>query len=109
MRNKILWSDETKIELFARIAKCHIWEETWHHPYGEVRWWQHHAVGIFFSSRDWKTSQDRGNDERSKVQREILDENLLQSAQDRRLGRRFTFQQDNDPKHTASGQVSECP
>jgi hypothetical protein len=32
---------------------------------------------------------------------EILDENLLQSAQDLRLGRRFTFQQDNDPKHTA--------
>ena len=33
--------------------------------------------------------------------REILDENLLQSAQDLRLGRRFTFQQDNDPKYTA--------
>ena len=33
--------------------------------------------------------------------REILDENLLQSAQDLRLRRRFTFQQDNDPKHTA--------
>jgi transposase len=32
---------------------------------------------------------------------EILDENLLQSVQDLRLGRRFTFQQDNDPKHTA--------
>jgi hypothetical protein len=33
--------------------------------------------------------------------REILDENLFQSAQDLRLGRRFTFQQDNNPKHTA--------
>jgi hypothetical protein len=32
--------------------------------------------------------------------REILDENLLQSAQDLRLGRRFNLQQDNDPKHT---------
>jgi hypothetical protein len=47
--------------------------------------------------------------------REIL-ENLLQSAQDLRLAWRFTFQQDNDPKHTAKtnagvarGQVSECP
>ena len=33
--------------------------------------------------------------------REILDKNLLQSAQDLRLERKFTFQQDNDPKHTA--------
>ena len=32
---------------------------------------------------------------------EILDENLLQSAQDLRQGRRFTFQQNNDHKHTA--------
>ena len=33
--------------------------------------------------------------------REILDENLLQSIQNLRLGQRFTFQQDNRPKHTA--------
>ena len=37
-------------------------------------------------------------DERST---EILNENLLQSAYDLRLGKRFTFQQDNDLKHTA--------
>jgi hypothetical protein len=35
------------------------------------------------------------------VYRQILDENLLQSAQDNRLWRRCTFQQDNNPKHTA--------
>uniref|UniRef100_A0A8C4XD91 Tc1-like transposase DDE domain-containing protein n=1 Tax=Erpetoichthys calabaricus TaxID=27687 RepID=A0A8C4XD91_ERPCA len=33
--------------------------------------------------------------------KDILDENLLQSALYLRLGRRFIFQQDNDPKHTA--------
>ena len=33
--------------------------------------------------------------------REIPDENLFQIAQDLRLGRRFSFQQDNYPKHTA--------
>ena len=32
---------------------------------------------------------------------ESLDENLLQSTQDLRLGQRVTFQQDNDAKHTA--------
>ena len=34
--------------------------------------------------------------------REIFDENLLQSTHDLRLGRRFTFQKDNGPKHTAA-------
>ena len=33
--------------------------------------------------------------------REILEGNLFQSSRDLTLGRRFTFQQDNDPKHTA--------
>ena len=32
---------------------------------------------------------------------EILDENLLQSAQNLRLGWRFTFQWDNNTRHTA--------
>ena len=47
--------------------------------------------------------------------REILDENLIQSPQDLGLGRRFTFQQDNDLKHTAKTMQewfwykSQCP
>ena len=61
MRNKILWSDETKIELFGlkrdQVSRL---EVTWHHPYGEAWWWQHHAVGMFFIGRDWETSQDQG-------------------------------------------------
>jgi hypothetical protein len=56
---------------------------------------------MFFSDRDWETSQDRGKDEWRKVEREIVGENLFQSAQVLTLWRRFTFQQDNDPKHTA--------
>ena len=32
--------------------------------------------------------------------RRILDENLLESATDLKLGRRVTFQSDNDPKYT---------
>ena len=70
MRNQILWSDETKIDLFGLNDQLSRLEETWHLPYGEFRWWQHHAVGMSFSGRDWETSQDRGKDERSKVQRD---------------------------------------
>ena len=40
-----------------------------------------------------------GNINRAKY-REILDENLLQSAQDLRLGQKFTFQQDYVAKYT---------
>ena len=33
--------------------------------------------------------------------RRILDENLHETPMNLKLGRRFTFQQDNDPKHKA--------
>ncbi|KAF7656757.1 hypothetical protein LDENG_00036660 [Lucifuga dentata] len=33
--------------------------------------------------------------------KKVLEENLLQSARDLRLGQQFTFQHNNDPKHTA--------
>jgi hypothetical protein len=66
MINTSLGSDETKMELFG--LNFSPLEETWHHPYGEAWWWQYHAVGMFFSCRDWETSQDRGKDERRKGQ-----------------------------------------
>ncbi len=69
-------------------------------PNSEAWWWQHHAVGVFFSCRTGRLVAIEGKMNAAKY-RDILDENLLQSAQDLRLGRRFTFQQDNDPKHTA--------
>jgi hypothetical protein len=70
MRNKIHWSDETKIELFGLNANCHIWRKPGtippvKHGCGSIMF-----VGMFFSGRDWETRQDRGKDERSKVQRD---------------------------------------
>uniref|UniRef100_A0AAZ3PGT6 Tc1-like transposase DDE domain-containing protein n=1 Tax=Oncorhynchus tshawytscha TaxID=74940 RepID=A0AAZ3PGT6_ONCTS len=100
MRNKILWSDETKIELFGLNAKRHVWRKsgtipTMKHGGGSITLWE--CFSVAGTGRLVKIERKMNGAK----YREILDENLLQSAQDLRLGRRFTFQQDNDPKHAS--------
>ena len=100
MRNKILWSDETNIELFGLNAKCQVWRKpgtipTVKHAGGSIMLW-----GGFSVAGTGRLVRIEGKINGAKY-REILNQNLLQSAQDLRLGQRFTFQQDNDPKHTA--------
>jgi hypothetical protein len=98
MKNKILWSDETKIELFGLNTKCHLWRKPGSIPTvkqvgGSIMQW-----GCFSAAGRLVRIEAKMN---RTMYREILDENLLQSAQVLRLGRRFAFQQDNDSKHTA--------
>ncbi len=105
--NKILWSDETKIERFGLNSKRYVWRKpgTAHHLSNTVPTVKHGGGSIMM----WGCSSAAGTGRLVAIEgkmnaakyRDILDENLLQSAQDLRLGRRFTFQQDNDPKHTA--------
>ena len=57
--------------------------------------------GCFSAAGTWRLVRIKGK-MNAAMCREILDENLLQSALNLRLGRRFTLQQDNDPKHTAT-------
>ncbi len=69
--NKILWSDETKIELFGLNSKRYVWRKpgtVQYSPNSEAWWWQHHAVGVFFSCRDRTTGCNRGKDECGQVQ-----------------------------------------
>ncbi|KAL0203674.1 hypothetical protein M9458_001692, partial [Cirrhinus mrigala] len=93
MRNKILWSDETKIELFGLNAKCHVWRkpDTAHHLANTIPTVKHGGGSIMLIEGKMSAAMCR----------DICDENLLQSALDLRLGHRFIFQQDNNPKHTA--------
>ena len=101
MRNKILCSDETKIELFGLYAERHVWRKpgtipTVKHGGGSIMlWW-----GCFSAAGTGRLVRIEGKMNGAKY-REILDENQLKSAQDLRLVQRFTFQQDNVTKHTA--------
>ncbi len=67
--NKILWSDETKIELFGLNSKRYVCSSpVQYSPNSEAWWWQHHAVGVFFSCRDRTAGCNRGKDECGQVQ-----------------------------------------
>ncbi|MBN3272188.1 TCB1 transposase, partial [Polyodon spathula] len=104
---KVLWSDETKIELFGHQGKRYVWRKpnTSHHPENTIPTVKHGGGsimlwGCFSSAGTGKLVRIEGMMDGAKY-REILEGNLFQSSRDLRLGRRFTFQQDNDPKHTA--------
>ncbi|KAK3510100.1 hypothetical protein QTP70_026829 [Hemibagrus guttatus] len=107
MRNKILWSDATKIELFGLNGKRHIWRKpgTAHHLANTIPTVKHDGGSIML----WGCFSAAGTGRLVRIEgkmnaamyRDILDENLLQSALDLILGRWFIFQKDNDPKHTA--------
>jgi hypothetical protein len=100
MRNKIICSDETKIELFGLNTKLHIWKKpgtipTVKYGGGSIMVW-----GCFSVAGTGRQVTIKAKMNGAKY-RKIFDEKLLQKAQDLRLGRRFTFQQDKNPKHTA--------
>ncbi len=103
----MIWSDETKIELFGLNGKRHVWRKpgtihhlanimpTVKHGGGSIMLW-----GCFSVPGTGKLVRIEGK-MNAAMYRDNLDENLLQSTLDLRLGWRFIFQQDNDPKPTA--------
>jgi hypothetical protein len=83
MRNKIIWSNETKMELFGLNAKRHIWKKlgtiSVKHGGDSIM-----LLGCFSAVGTGRLARIEGNMNRAKY-RQILDENLLQIAQDLRL------------------------
>ena len=62
---KVLWSDETKIELFVRQGKCYVWRKpnTSHHPESTIPTVKHGGGsimlwGCFSIGRDWETGKN---------------------------------------------------
>lgn len=105
--SNIIWSDETKIELFGHNQQRYIWRKkntahvvkntvpTVKHGGGSIMIW-----GCFNLKGTGKMTTIEGRMDSVKYQ-SILKENLVSSANQLGLGRRFIFQQDNDPKHTS--------
>ena len=97
---KVLWSHETKIELLA--IKDNAMSGTNPTPFITPRTPSTQWSMLVAASR-WDVSLTGTGKlvmDGAKY-REILEGNLFQSSRDLRLGQRFIFQQDNDPKHTA--------
>ena len=99
MRNKILWSVETKIELFGLNDKRHVWRKpgtipTVKHGGGTIMLWS-----CFSATGPVKLVRIKGKMNGAKY-REILDENLLQSTQDLKSGTKFPLPTGQKPKHT---------
>lgn len=105
--DSILWSDESKYNIFGSDGRARVWRKsgealqmrnlnpTVKHGGGSVMIW-----GCF-------SSAGTGNHEfvdgimNQHMYQGILDRNVKQSATKLCLGRRYIFQQDRDPKHTA--------
>uniref|UniRef100_A0A8C7S043 Tc1-like transposase DDE domain-containing protein n=1 Tax=Oncorhynchus mykiss TaxID=8022 RepID=A0A8C7S043_ONCMY len=104
MWKKVLWSDETKIELLATMQNVMFGVKATQlntpSPLSNMV-----VAASWFGPAFLQQGQGRwlkidGKMDGAKY-RTILEENLMESAKDLRLGRRFVFQQDNDPKHKA--------
>ena len=107
MWQKVLWSDETKMELFGRNAKCDVWHitNTAQHPKNTIPTVKHGGGSIML----WRCFSSGGTGALVRIEgkmdgakyRKIREKNLLPSARKKKLGWEFTFQHDNDPNHTA--------
>ncbi|KAI3353248.1 hypothetical protein L3Q82_019780, partial [Scortum barcoo] len=105
----VIWSDETKIELFGKNSTCRVWrrKNAELHPKNTIPTVKHGGGNIML----WGCFSAKGPGRLIRVKermngamyREILSENLLPSARALKMKRGWVFQHDNDPKHTALG------
>ncbi len=104
---KVLWSDETKIELFGHNMTKTIWHKKGeaYNPKNTIPTVKHRGDSVMM----WGCLTGTGTGclvcvegkMNATIYQDILSQNLMESAQQLSLGCQFVFQQDNDLRHTA--------
>ncbi|GAU91173.1 hypothetical protein RvY_03481 [Ramazzottius varieornatus] len=105
--NNVLWSDETKINLFGSDGMVRVWRKPGEEyaPVCTVPTVKHGGGRLIF----WGCSSARGVGNLVVIKgnidglmyRNIMDQNVLQSAKKLKLKKGWHYQQDNDSKHTS--------
>ncbi|KAK3516887.1 hypothetical protein QTP70_028262, partial [Hemibagrus guttatus] len=100
----VIWSDETKIELFGKNSTCHVWrrKNAELHPKNTIPTVKHGGGNIML----WGCFSAKGPGRLIRVKErmngamyhEILSKNLLPSARALKMKCGWVFQHDNDPK-----------
>ncbi|KAI4880065.1 hypothetical protein NFI96_013370 [Prochilodus magdalenae] len=103
----VIWSDETKVELFGKNTTRRVWRKVNAelHPKNTIPTVKHGGGNIIL----WGCFSAKGPGRLVRVHErmngamycEILGANLLPSARAMKMKRGWVFQHDNDPKHTA--------
>ena len=104
---KVIWSDETKVELFGRNTATSVWRKngTVSKKYNSI----HTVMFGVDSIMIWGCFSSKGTGElqvihgrmNARMYREIVEKNLQKSATSLEHGQYFVLQHDNEPKHTA--------
>ena len=104
---KVIWSDETKVELFRRNTATSVWRKKW------LAFKKHNIIATVkigggsimiwgcFSSKGTGELQAIHSRMNGSIHSDFLEKNLQKSAASLGHGRNFVLQHANDPKHTA--------
>ncbi|KAK3568417.1 hypothetical protein QTP86_005880 [Hemibagrus guttatus] len=102
----VIWSDETKIELFGKNSTCRVWrrKNAELHPKNTIPTVKHGGGNIMLWG--WFSAKGPGlicvkERMNGAMYYEILSKNLLPSARVLKMKRGWVFQHDSDPKRTA--------
>ena len=104
---KVMWPDDTKIELFGINSTCRVWRKrnAEYNPKNTIPTVKHGGGNLMlwgcFSAKGTGRLHSMEGRMNGAMYREILGNNLLPSVRTLKMGCGWVFQDDNDPKHTA--------